>query len=249
MLASAEQYDAEDRSDEQERGLLMEDGFETDGPVPSDRMLSKAELAGVVADVRGGYRAWLIRDASKGASVVPEWLADGFVSIPASRLPVLALPADDATIKAAVEAGYDSVGYSQRELQYEEIRAFLRRIKPGDLLLATMGDDVFVGEISGSPEQVDSPDRRSNLRRAVNWDNADSPLAVSDLSSRLVGRLATASEVVELTDVFDEVKALRPPEDDDDTVDPIAAEVVLPDLGPEATADLYVDPSVVDRVG
>jgi 5-methylcytosine-specific restriction protein B len=237
---SAEKYGEEDRSDEQRR-LLAEDGIDASDELPDDRRLTAGEMAGIVAEVKGGDRAWLVRGTSvKGSSIVPEWVSEGFVSLPASMLPTLPAKADDATIKAAVDSGYSTIGYSQREAKNEEIRAFLLRMKPGDLLLTTAGDDVFVGEIAGEATQADSPGKRSNLRRPADWDNADSPMAVSDLSSRLQGRLSASSDIVELTDVYDEVQALRPPDDEEDE----GSVTVTPEPIPDVTLALLDDEAV-----
>ncbi len=238
-LLSAERYGDEDRTDEQRR-LLREDGFDLDGPLPEDRHLPLGELAGILTEVKGGERAWLVRGTSvKGTSIVPEWIDEGFMSLPASMLPMLPPDASDEDIKGAVDSGYSTLGYSQREAKFEEILAFIHRMKPGHLVVTTAGDDVFIGEISGTALQHESPGKRSNLRRLVDWDNADSPLAVSDLPSRLAGRLRSSADVVELTDIYDAVGALRMPALDDDTVDG--------DVVPEARLELLSD-EVVERL-
>ena len=238
-LLSAERYGDEDRTDEQRR-LLLDDGFDLDGPLPEDRHLPLGELAGILTEVKGGERAWLVRGTSvKGTSIVPEWIDEGFMSLPASMLPMLLPDASDEDIKSAVDSGYSTLGYSQREAKFEEILAFIHRMKPGHLVVTTAGDDVFIGEIAGTAVQHESPGKRSNLRRLVDWDNADSPLAVSDLPSRLAGRLRSSADVVELTDIYDAVGALRMPALDDDTVDG--------DVVPEARLELLSD-EVVERL-
>ena len=238
-LLSADRYGDKDRTDEQRR-LLLDDGFDLDGPLPEDRHLPLGELAGILTEVKGGERAWLVRGTSvKGTSIVPEWIDEGFMSLPASMLPMLPPDASDEDIKGAVDSGYSTLGYSQREAKFEEILAFIHRMKPGHLVVTTAGDDVFIGEIAGTAVQQESPGKRSNLRRLVDWDNADSPLAVSDLPSRLAGRLRSSADVVELTDIYDAVGGLRMPALDDDTVDG--------DVVPEARLVLLSD-EVVERL-
>ncbi len=237
-LLGAGEHGAEDRSGEQ-RSLLSQDDIDATGALPADRQLSKGDLAGIVAELKGGDRAWFVRGTSvHGASVVPEWIAEEFVSLPASMLPALDPTADDAAIKAAVDSGYSTLGYSQREAKYEEIRAFIRRIRVGDLVLTLSGEDVYLGTVTGDATAVASQGKRSNLRRSVDWDDADRPLAVGDLSGRIQGRLSASSDIVELTDLIDEVQALRELNESigrggDD--EPAPAEVVLGDL-PEAVA-------------
>lgn len=119
-------------------------------------------------------------------------------------------------MRAAVDAGYDTLGYSQRQAKFEEIRAFLQRMKPGDLLLTTSKDHSFVGEVTGEAEQVESPDGRSNLRRGAAWDATEEPIDVGDLGAKLLGKLRTGADVLDLTDVYADVQALRTPAGPDD---------------------------------
>jgi 5-methylcytosine-specific restriction protein B len=241
-VLTAEAYGDEDRTEEQ-RGMLLQDGLDSDGVLPADRRLSEAELAGILADVKGGDRAWLVRGTSvRGASIVGEWLAEEYVSLSASMLPTLTIDADDDTIRNAVDSGYSTLGYSQREAKFEEVRAFLRRMRPGDLVLTTSGDDVYVGEVTGAAVQLDSPGKRSNLRRPTDWDNVDSPVPVEDLSSRLKSRLGATTDLVELTDLFDEIQALLSPDEIDGSGGgtPVPTELVLPELSEELIAQLLI---------
>ena len=149
-------------------------------------------------------RAWLVRGSSvRGVDIVPTWLAEGFVSLAASRLPAIAVGIDDAGLKAAVETGYDNLGYSQREAKFEEVRAFVRRLAPDHLILTTSGSDTYIGRVAGDWQQVSSPDERSNLRRPVRWLNPDDPIDTADLPAKLMGKLRSPSDVIDLTDVQD----------------------------------------------
>lgn len=245
-LLSAEIYGMDDRSDEQ-RSLLVAEGLDPDGALPTDRQMTRGELAGIVAEVKGGDRAWFVRGTSvHGASVIPEWLAESFVSLPASMLPELVFPVDDAAMKAAVDSGYSTLGYSQREAKYEEIRAFVRRIRSGDLILTVSGEDAFLGRVVGDVSQFESPGKRSNLRRPVEWLDADSPIAFADLSSRMQGRLGATSDIVELTDLLEELHALRRDAEgvdaEDELIDaPSVLEVELPDLPEQTVRELLIE--------
>jgi 5-methylcytosine-specific restriction protein B len=248
---SAEKYGAEDRSDEQ-RALLAQEGLDAGGALPADRQLSRGDLAGIVAELKGGDRAWFVRGTSvHGASVVPEWIAGDFVSLPASMLPTLDPGADDATIKAAVDSGYSTLGYSQREAKYEEIRTFMRRMRVGDLVLTLSGENVFVGTITGDAIAVASQGKRSNLRRPVDWDDADSPLAIADLSSRMQARISSSSDIIELTDLLSEVQALRSLGEviGEGGIEPAPAPegVVLPDLPDDVAERLLIPRAWLDE--
>lgn len=235
-------YGVEDRAAEQ-RSLLETEGIPLSPGAPLALRLPLSELQSLAGDLVGGSRAWLVRGTSvKGASIVPEWLAEDFVSIPASRLPALPADADDSAIKAAVEEGYSSLGYSQREAKVEEVKSFVRRMKPGNLVLATSGSDVFVGRITGDARQVDSSGLRSNLRRSVEWVNVDNPIDAADLSDRLEGRLRSGADVVELTDVYDDVLALL--ELDDEEEGELEAEAARPPMG---LPDEIIDRLLISR--
>lgn len=94
----------------------------------------------------------------RGGSILSEWLTHGFVSIPGSRLPRLPVDPDDTAIAAAVEEGYDSLGYSQKAAKVEEVRAFVRMVRPGDLVVATSDEDVYIGRVTGDlPVPVGKP--------------------------------------------------------------------------------------------
>ena len=236
-------YGVEDRAAEQ-RALLLAEGIPLDPGAPPALRVPLSDLQSLAADLFGVGRAWLVRGASvKGTSMVPEWMAEDFVSIPASRLPTLPLEVDAQGIKAAVEEGYSSLGYSQREAKVEEIKAFVQRMKVGNLVMATSGSDVYVGRINGEACQMDSSGLRSNLRRSVEWSNRDNPIDSSVLSDRLEGRLRSGSDVVDLTDVYDDVLALLELEDEDGSDDDTGA-AVLPLVLPDDVADrLLIDPA------
>jgi 5-methylcytosine-specific restriction protein B len=245
-LLSSELYGEADRSEEQ-RALLVSEGLDATGALPVDRQLSRGDLAGIVADVKGGDRAWLVRaSATHGASLLSQWFVENFVSLPASMLPELDPRADAAALKKAVESGYSTLGYSQREAKYEEFRAFISRMRTGDLVLTTRGDDVFVGRIAGPAVQVLSENKRSNLRRTTEWEDLDSPLLVEDLSARLKDRLGASAEIVELTDMLAEIEGLR---EQAAEIAPLASgeeglelgEVVLPDLDETTKKTLLID--------
>src|SRR5690606_24912954 len=67
---------------------------------------------------------------------------------------------------------------------------------------------LFVGVITAEADFTDSPDGRSNLRRAVRWLNPDAAVDYSELGEQFVNKLSDQSHVVNLTDVVDLVQAL-----------------------------------------
>jgi MoxR-like ATPase len=109
-------------------------------------------------------RAWLVRTKQADLEV---WLDDGYVALAATNLPDVAPGADEKTVKAAVESGYQHVDYAQRQVLSAEYYAFLTRMKPGDLVAVPQDTTVHVGVVEGDARYVEGPDDR--LRRAVTW--------------------------------------------------------------------------------
>ncbi len=160
---------------------------------------------------RPGHRAWLVRGSSvRGVDMIPTWLEEGFVSLPASQLAPLELPAEPAEIRAAVDEGYAQVSYLKREEKVREVKAFLLTMKPDDLVMTTSNGIIHVGTITAEPEQIASDGGRSNLRRDVEW--ADVAIPFEELPAELSALLKSGGDVTDLTDVVDVVAALLPPD-------------------------------------
>lgn len=212
---AADVYDVQERLEEQ-RELLAAEGITIDPRAPRELRIELADLEAIASEVRGAPGAWLMRGTSvRGSSIAPTWLAEGFVSLPASQLPAIDHSIDEEGLRAAVDKGYDGLNYSQRKAKYAEIRTFLKRVAPGHLVLTVSGDDIYLGEITGEAQQIESPGRRSNLRRPVEWTNKDEPIDQSDVSARLLDRLRTQSDIVDVSDFFDEIVTLLGPDLED----------------------------------
>jgi 5-methylcytosine-specific restriction protein B len=212
---AADVYDVQERLSEQ-RDLLAAEGITIDPRAPRELRIELADLEAIASEVRGAPGAWLMRGTSvRGSSIAPTWLAEGFVSLPASQLPAIEHSIDEDGLRAAVDKGYDGLNYSQRKAKYAEIRTFMKRVAPGHLVLTVSGDDIYLGEITGEAHQVESPGRRSNLRRSVEWTNKDEPIDQSDVSARLLDRLRTQSDIVDVSDFFDEIVTLLGPDLED----------------------------------
>ena len=240
----ADVYGVEDRSKEQRRLLALE-GIEADPTAPSAARLPLDDLLVIAKTLTESDGAWMVRGTSiKGGSIVADWLSESFVSIPASRLPVLAEDADDSAIKTAVDQGYDSLGYSQREAKVDEIRAFMRKMRAGDLVLATVDEQIYVGRVTSSAYQVDSPALRSNLRRDVEWLNTETPTSTSDVSTRLDGRMRSGADVIDLTDLHSEVAGLVGASSQ---VPATPEGLELGELAEELIEELLIDPAWLDE--
>ncbi|MEW2585887.1 DUF4357 domain-containing protein [Streptomyces virginiae] len=166
---------------------------EDDGPL-SDYM------SGVWA---GPNRPWLVRGSNvTGFDLVQRlWLPEGLVTLAASRLRQgLRQGVSKDELRTVVHEDYESTAtYGQKQQLVEDLHAFLSRMKPGDGVCTISGGRLYVGEITGEAEQSESEDRRSNLRRPVEWQPVGFPY--EDLPEELQQKLSIQHDVVDLTSV------------------------------------------------
>ena len=160
-----------------------------------------------------GGRAWLVRGSSvRGQDLAKRhWLAEGFISLAASHLGsdvATSKPGRDE-LRAVVEADYDtSVSYNRKEELVEEFYAFITRMRPGDLVVTISDAQLYLGEVTGDVEQIKSEDGRSNLRRRVQWDEEEG-YDYDSVPDELQQRLSVQHDVVELTSVLDQLRAIQ----------------------------------------
>ena len=143
-----------------------------------------------------------------GFNLVPEWLSENFVSLSASQLgsPDPGVAYDD--LKQAVETAYQHKSYAYRGQRLEELDRFMRRMHEGDLVLTPMHGGLYIGEITGAANFVDSAAPHSNLRRAVRWFNPEDPIDGSRLQAPVPALLQSQAYVVDLTEAYDQLAAL-----------------------------------------
>ncbi|MER7079099.1 5-methylcytosine-specific restriction enzyme B [Saccharopolyspora kobensis] len=151
----------------------------------------------------GPNRAWLIRGSNvTGLDLVQHlWLPEGVASLPAGHL------RDDVqqgiskeNLRAAVEKDYEGIlTYSQQVRLVDSLHFFLSKMKPGDTVCTISNGDLYVGEITGEVQRVQSEGNRSNLRRAVEWSDAAYPY--HELPEELQQKLSLQYDVVDLTSV------------------------------------------------
>ncbi|HUZ26549.1 MAG TPA: AAA family ATPase [Streptosporangiaceae bacterium] len=203
------------------RARLKSEGIEFDpaGRASQDQRLTAAtlkELRGTRLDEEepGGpapaKRAWMVRGSSvDGYNLVPEWLREGFVSLSASQLPPLSPDVSSEGLRQAVDKGYEHKSYAYREQRVAEFDRFLRRMRPGDLVLTTVHGDVYIGEVTGPPVFGDSAQGLSNLRRGVRW--AGQPVPADRLAPPVPALLQDQAHVVDLTEAYEQLAALTGP--------------------------------------
>ncbi|MFE5492197.1 DUF4357 domain-containing protein [Streptomyces virginiae] len=173
---------------------------EDDGPL-SDYM------SGVWA---GPNRPWLVRGSNvTGFDLVQRlWLPEGRVTLAASRVRQgLRQGVSKDELRTVVQEDYESTAtYGQKQQLVEDLHAFLSRMKPGDGVCTISGGRLYVGEITGEAEQSESEDRRSNLRRPVEWQPVGFPY--EDLPEELQQKLSIQHDVVDLTSVQAHIEGL-----------------------------------------
>lgn len=158
-------------------------------------------------------RAWLIRGSSVlGANLVPEWLAEGWASLPASQLRRIDATISPDDLAAAAAEDYDHLKHQEQKSKVDEIVVFVTRIKAGDVVTTTSEGGFYVGDVKGELEWHLSEEGRSNLRRAVDWRNPDAPIDFTDLPDPLPAKLRSGSAVIDLTAQLDLIEDLTVPQ-------------------------------------
>ncbi|MFI6016777.1 DUF4357 domain-containing protein [Streptomyces sp. NPDC051287] len=151
----------------------------------------------------GPNRPWFIRGSNvTGLDLVQRlWLPEGLVTLAASHLRQgVSQSASKDDLRTFVQEDYESTAtYSQKQQLVDALHAFLSRIKPGDTVCTISGGQLYVGEITGEAEQTESEDRRSNLRRPVDWQSTGYPY--DDLPEELQQKLSIQHDVVDLSAV------------------------------------------------
>ncbi|WP_217130835.1 DUF4357 domain-containing protein [Streptomyces sp. AC558_RSS880] len=158
----------------------------------------------------GRNRAWLVRGSNvSGLDLVQRlWLSEGLVSLSARHLRKgVEQGISKDRLRTAVDEDYTSTAtYNQKLQLVEDMHAFLSRMRPGDTMCTISGGRLYVGEVSGPAEQVDSEDGRSHLRRPVDWAGQGHPY--DELPEELQQRLSAQHDVVDLTVAKDLIDGL-----------------------------------------
>ncbi|MEU2508160.1 DUF4357 domain-containing protein [Streptomyces sp. NPDC007863] len=151
----------------------------------------------------GPNRAWLVRGSNvTGLDLVRRmWLPEERVTLAAPRLRQgVGQGISKEQVRTFVEEDYESTAtYGQKQQLTDEVHAFLSRMKEGDTVCTISDGRLYVGQITGEVQQIESDDRRSNLRRPVSWQDAGHPY--DDLPEELKQKLSIQHDVVELTSV------------------------------------------------
>jgi 5-methylcytosine-specific restriction protein B len=241
-------WDDPERTDDPKQ-MLIDEGveFDSSGRANQAQRLTAEELRELIGeedDTAPSSRAWLVRGASvNGLNLVPTWLAKGSCSLAASRLRAIEPPVSRKEIATIVEDDYSHVSYNARNEKTSEFDAFLNRMQLDDIVVTTSGGAFYVGRVAGDALYLKSPDDRSNLRRAVVWANADSPIDFTELPDALTVKLSSQHAVVDLTNEIGSLKDLleQPRRHGDVKLVVRLVEATLPDATDELAKQLLVD--------
>ncbi len=145
-------------------------------------------------------RAWLVRGSSvSGVNLVPEWLTGGFTSLAASQLRPISAGIGLEELEAQATEDYSHLTRHETKAKVEEIVSFVSRMRPGDLVVTSSDERIYIGDLTGDWSHEESEGGRSNLRRGVSWRNADAPVAYGELPAPLPARLQAGGTLVDLT--------------------------------------------------
>ncbi|MGJ3510107.1 AAA family ATPase [Enemella sp. A6] len=184
-------------------------------------------------------RGWLVRGASvDGQDLIPGWLADGFVSLRATRLREVAAGIGRTELKEIVDDDYSQTSYASKAAKLDEFHAFLSRMKLNDIVVTTSQGRVYLGTVVGEAEYNRSPDGPSSLTRAVDW--APNGYDHADLDGEIQGRLQVQSEVVEMTQQLELLTEMLERSEETSTPEPVQRKVVLPEATDELAESLHV---------
>jgi 5-methylcytosine-specific restriction protein B len=192
--------------------------FDAAGRAEQSQRLTAQNLKGLLDELRasGGEmiptakRAWMVRGTNiDGYNLVPDWLADGFVSLSASQLGHIDTGVGFDVLQQAVETAYQHKSYAYRGQRLDELDRFIRRMSVGDLLLTPMQGSVYLGEVTSGP-RFDGDGTLAGFRRAVTWHDREHPVDASGLPAPIPALLQSQAYVVDLTEAYDQLAALVP---------------------------------------
>ncbi|MFD5410287.1 DUF4357 domain-containing protein [Streptomyces nojiriensis] len=149
----------------------------------------------------GPSRVWLVRGVlPSGPDLVQRvWLHEGRVTLAALRLrPDVGQGVSKEQLRTFVDEDYESTAsYDEKVQLVDELHAFFSRMRPGDTVCTVSDGRLYIGEITGSVEQLVAEDGSSNLRRPVEWGREGFPL--TEMPEELRLQLSLKHDVADLT--------------------------------------------------
>lgn len=196
----------------------------------------RLEMLGLLP--KAARRAWLVRGSNvNGQDLVPNWLAQGWVTLAATSLREVEPGIDRDHLKPIVEEDYAHASYAARAEKLDEFHAFLSRMLPGHLIVTSDQGRLHLGEITGDVTFQPSVDGGATLVRGVEWRGAT---PIDRLPGDVTARLKVQRDVLDLTQNLDLLEKLFVADEVSVEVDD-AGPLVLRDATDELAVELHVD--------
>jgi 5-methylcytosine-specific restriction protein B len=247
------------------RGQLAGEGIEFDeqGRARQDQRLTADTLQDLLSsglsdelDVQESTpRAWMVRGSNvDGHNLVRRWLDEGYVSLNSAQLGVIDPDVSFEELRRQVEAKYEHKSYAYRAQRLEEFDRFLRRMQAGNLVLTTMGGEVYLGRVSGPAHFTESADGLSNLRREVAWSDSQRPVGAAQLEAPVPALLQSQAYVVDLTEAYQQLAGLLAEEEQLTDERPVTAvavpqrELAFHPVSEELAGELLLDRGELETI-
>ena len=203
-----------------EDGLSPRDALEDEGIEFDDSGVADEQRKVTVEDLRERLdemglmpkvprRAWLVRGSSvNGKDLVPTWLNEGWISLPATNLRRVDAGVTRDELKPIIDEDYAHASNAEKANKLDELHAFLSRMQPDHLVATVSQSRLHVGRIVGSATFEDVPNGDSNVRRAVEWAGGPEGIDYSDFPGDLAARLKVQRDVLDLTQQIEILEGL-----------------------------------------
>lgn len=186
------------------------------------------------------FRGFSLPDRSRAAA---HWVEGGFVSTFWAELGPVAGGTTMAELLDRVKQTFPDDPPGRWRTTAGNIYRFASAIVPGDLVVTTEGQSIFVGRVTGESSWEADAHPYLQRRRSVEWLNAGSPASRDQLSTDLQAVLTKPLAVSKIAYV-DEVAALvglaEPP--------PPPPAAALPDVTPEVAGRLFFDVASLQEI-
>lgn len=172
--------------------------------------------------------AWLVRGRVDQRDRVPDWVANGVVSLSVGRFRQLPGRTTPASLSELVEEVYADLPTVKREAKKRDVLAFVFGLRPGDLIAAEDEGGLRLGRVAGGDPTLAAHAGSTLLTRPVTW-SAEDAATIGELPQVIRDRLRfNGEDVVNLTEILDRLEAL-------DAGDADPTEAGPPDGRPPAT--------------
>ena len=152
--------------------------------------------------------AWLVRGQVDQRDRVPDWVANGVVSLSVGRFRQLPERTTPASLSELVEDVYADLPAVKRDAKKRDVLAFVFGLRPGDLIATEDDGGLRLGRVTGGGPTLEAHDGSTLLIRPVTW-SADDAAKIGELPRAVRDRLRfNGEDVVNLAEILDRLEAL-----------------------------------------